>query len=70
MNVGTCRGCGATIAWIKLTESGKLHPVDLPPALVRVENGSVPVSMGNVVARFVSHFATCPKANDFRRGKK
>jgi hypothetical protein len=45
--VAPCKGCGATIAWVK-TAAGKMMPVD---------GDGTP------------HFATCPKAAEFRRGR-
>ena len=75
-----CRACGAEIAFIK-TVKGKTMPVD-PEAVsftpaggpeafvmlygrvvrgVRRKNGSA--------AGFVSHFATCPAADEMRKGR-
>lgn len=57
--MATCKGCGATIEWIT-TEAGKKMPVD-PPRVVVV------TFEGKVVTGQMSHFATCPKADRFRK---
>lgn len=56
-----CRGCPADIYWVRL-ESGKSMPVD-----VNVEGGQKPTA--SYAGRGVSHFATCPAAQNFRRRK-
>jgi hypothetical protein len=81
--VGKCRGCGAEIRWVKL-EPGKPHPVD-PKAVsvILLDEGRFPTAedaaraltveggnpRGRVVRAYISHFATCPKAEQFRRPK-
>lgn len=77
-----CRGCGREIIWAK-TDKGKNMPVDPEPApngtfvLLRV-GGELrarhySVAMEHVSEvdrpqeRYVSHWATCPDAQDFRR---
>lgn len=55
----TCRGCGAHIVWIR-TKAGRLNPCD-PKEL------AVVTEAGEVVRGRVSHFATCPRAGEFRR---
>lgn len=85
MNVVSCRACGAPIGFIK-TKAGKTVPVDeksvnfLPDpegkelfVLVdgstqrgaRVEEESNSSQIG-----FISHFATCPEADRFRKARK
>lgn len=77
-----CRGCGAPIAFIK-TVKGKTMPVDPDPvdfvpdtagrALYVTADGLVlhgaPPSDADpdVHQGWISHFATCPRAADFRR---
>lgn len=58
---GKCRSCGALIrmVWIK---SGKWHPCDSTPQKVITTDGVV-------VAGLRSHFATCPNADQHRRGR-
>lgn len=51
-----CRACKAPIVWVK-TEAGKLNPMD-------------PLQEDATLASTVSHFATCPKAQQFRRVQK
>jgi hypothetical protein len=73
---GTCRGCGKPIVWAKnLRADGSLQNIPLDP---RAPVYSVQVIGENevrctLVPRdnfMVSHFATCPNANDFSRGRK
>lgn len=77
-----CRSCGADIKWIELS-SGKKMPVDSEAvswdeaeegmALVS-EDGDVQKSAGNLIDDdrlwYVSHFATCPQANKWRKEKR
>ena len=70
MSTGTCRSCGANILWVE-TKAGKLMPIDQEPVL----NGNLDVKDGVAiyvkaepsVARFVSHFASCPNRDQHRR---
>lgn len=60
--MATCKGCGREITWEK-TPSGKAHPFDAKPTLVKLADGTVRTG-------FVSHFATCPQAEQFSKSKK
>jgi len=64
-NRSKCRGCGKTILWIE-TDEGKKVPLDPSPPVYVVKS----TKHGNAYGyRFrlamVSHFATCPNANEF-----
>lgn len=72
---GRCRSCGASVYWV-LTGSGALMPVDVDP----VDGGNVRFVAQDLVEvvgpleaelgdrpLFVSHFATCPNADEHRR---
>lgn len=52
-NHSKCRACGAEIEWYETPKGAKM-PMDLMPA------GSSPAQ---------SHWATCPNADSFRRGR-
>ena len=80
--MGICKGCGAEILWIR-TKTGKTMPVDEKP-VPYYEGGSAKIVLedGSVVKGsldgpeesfkgfgYISHFATCPKAGNFRRRK-
>lgn len=52
-NHAQCRGCKRDIEWW-LTPTGKKMPFDLMPELD---------------SPAITHFTTCPKADDFRRKK-
>jgi len=71
MSDSTCKGCGKRIIW-GIMENGARVPMDPVPPVYEVVDKMEPNSSEIVRrcdrARFmVSHFATCPKANDFSR---
>lgn len=56
-----CRGCQAPIYWAK-NSKGKMHPFDCDvPGGTRPGNGLTDHGRG------VTHFATCPNADRFRK---
>jgi hypothetical protein len=61
LSMRKCAGCGAEIKWVK-TKAGKRMPVN-------VELKTIVTEDGEVVRGYESHFATCPKADDFRKRK-
>ena len=77
-----CRSCEQSIDWVR-TVSGKNMPVDpdyiqhdeVKPGTVLVTDGGnvITVKAGdrrpNIKGR-ISHFATCPEANQWRGGDK
>ena len=80
-NTTKCRSCGAEIKFIKLT-NGKWNPVDVGRRTIkRGEGNDVIVTDNGEVVRgtfcgmddggncggYVSHFATCPNAGQFRK---
>lgn len=55
---GKCAGCGAMVIWVK-TQAGK------------VVTGVTGVDAQSADGfGYISHFATCKSANNFRRGRK
>ena len=54
-----CRGCRKNIKWIK-TKKGKDMPVDPAEVTIVTEDGETKRG-------FIPHWATCPKANTFRK---
>ena len=67
-----CKGCGKQIIWGK-TGQGKMIPLDpKPPVYVVSQNLNNPNEWfaERHMHAAVSHFATCPKANDFSASKK
>ena len=79
-----CRSCGAEIKFIKL-KSGKWNPVDPQKrTLVEGEGNEVIITdSGEVVtgrfasldeganrSGYISHFATCPNANQHRKERR
>lgn len=63
-----CKSCFAEIRWVK-TMSGKAMPVDAKPEkrFVITGNNDEGTPVGDVRDTFVSHFATCPQADAFRK---
>ena len=80
-----CRGCGQEITWIKM-KTGKSMPVDPErimywddengkDVLVTLDGETVTCSLTGDINKatgygYVSHFATCPASNNFRRRRK
>ena len=69
MGLGKCRGCGKEIMWLK-TCAGKNIPVDIP----NFDDGESAHEAVTTAIEFnpdymIAHFATCPKARDFRKKK-
>jgi hypothetical protein len=62
-----CKGCGAEIVW-SVTQLGKRIPLDARPER-RFLLLSDPGEGVRLVDTYQSHFATCPKAPEFRKGK-
>lgn len=65
LDPAACKGCGAKILW-GADEDGKAIPLD-PSAPVYEEDGSV---IRRTRLAYVSHFKTCPQANQFSATKK
>lgn len=75
-----CRSCGALVLWVKMAPSCRWTPLDpVPSATGNIERKRGKVSdrwYGRVVPEserhnhgplYVSHFATCPQADNWRR---
>ena len=60
-----CKGCGQEIIWLK-TDNLKAMPADPKPVKVLVLNTDQTVSLKKA---YTPHWATCPKANDFKAKK-
>ena len=59
-----CKKCGAPMKWVK-SKAGKWMPLDAEPLKVVTQDAD-----GDwvVVTAYTSHFATCPNADEFRKG--
>ena len=71
MKTTKCKACQKEIVFLG-TRSGKTMPVDvdsLPPVDKRSITENIPVEF-DAKRGHISHFATCPEANSFRRKKK
>lgn len=76
-----CKLCGAEIIWTRM-QSGKAMPVDAQPHYFRPDDDGhftfitpegetmkgEPEEMG--IRGYISHFATCPNADQHRRKRK
>lgn len=67
-----CRGCGRDIEWAVDTQGQKI-PLDPRPPVYAVVVAA-PDGISDTILRMpnsrVSHFATCPKASEFSRGRR
>ena len=61
MSITNCKACGAPIHWIKM-KSGRFMPTDR-------EKQSFVTTDGEVKQGYISHYATCPYADQFRKGR-
>ena len=62
-----CRGCGADIIWI-ITQGDKRMPLDAKPEKRFItDRGKEEELRGYMRDTYTSHFATCPKAAEFRK---
>jgi hypothetical protein len=59
--MSTCQACGASIIWI-VTKGGKRMPCNAQRTVIITP-------AGETVSGHISHFATCPNADEFRREK-
>ncbi len=57
-----CKGCGKEIVWIT-TISGKSMPCD-------AEKTTIITDEGRAFTGHIHHWATCPKAQDFKKKEK
>lgn len=65
--MSTCKSCGASILWVQMP-SKKMMPVDAQAKMMVIV--SADKQRGQVRAAHTSHFATCPEASNFRRGRE
>lgn len=68
---GTCRGCSARMEWVKSAD-GKNVPLDPEPhpdgnIVIDDEGVALYAERGSFPVMYLSHFATCPRADEFRR---
>ncbi len=66
-----CKGCGAPIVWA-VTEHGKRIPLNKPEKRFLLFAGTDTPHVRDralMTDTYTSHFATCPKADEFRKEK-
>lgn len=72
IKISKCTSCGAEVIWVEL-KSGKWHPLDAEivesdgTKLLYVDELSGFKKLPAGRKGYVSHFATCPHAKDWRR---
>lgn len=66
----SCRGCGKPLIFARDSESGKIVPLDPVPPTWRLEKDLTGEEVAVRSDALVSHFSTCPNANDFSAGRK
>lgn len=65
-----CRGCGKPIVWADDGHGGKLPLDPRPPVYAVAYDAAGNAQATRHVTAMVTHFATCPKANDFSASRK
>jgi len=72
-----CRGCGAQIIWAITEKNGKKVPLDAKPErryIVQSRLSSTDsreqTPLVRILETYMPHFATCPKAGNFRKERK
>jgi len=73
--MSVCKGCGQDIRWIEMI-SGKRMPIDRKPQKMVMLIEDLPEGTvsnfqpdkGITVTVYVTHWSTCSKAKDFKKG--
>jgi len=60
-----CKGCDQEIKWIIMGRTGAKMPIDVKP----VQMIQVKEDIGEMIPVYIPHWATCPKAKNFKKGK-
>jgi len=69
MTKASCKGCGKEIYWGKNPE-GKMVPLDPKAPVYGLVKLQGVTQLVRTSLAMVSHFATCPKENDFSASRK
>jgi hypothetical protein len=64
---GRCRACGARIEWAEIVKSAKKMPFDADLVALRTRHHAQTHRLIEEVDLATNHWATCPRAADFRR---
>lgn len=64
---GRCRSCSKPIEWATLADSGKKIPLDVPVVVKSTTQANDDRLIDHVEP--LTHFATCPDADQWRRKK-
>lgn len=72
--MSACKSCGASIIWARALDSGKAIPLNPEPKVggnLELKDGAVQVVRpSRTIKLYVSHFATCPNANQHRKERR
>jgi hypothetical protein len=64
-----CKACGKKLLFVR-DEHGKLHPLDAEaPVWVVIQDLYGNPTAVRAANSYVTHFATCPSANEFSKGR-
>lgn len=62
--------CGATFFYVQMVLSGKRMPVDVKPVKrLIIHEGEDGVERATLQDVYISHFETCPRAQEFRKAR-
>jgi hypothetical protein len=65
-----CKGCGCPLIFVT-GPNGKIIPLDERAQVYRLGKDLMGEPVAEVVAgAYVTHYASCPKASDFSKGKR
>lgn len=66
-----CKGCGKPLIFVK-NEAGKTVPLDVRAPVYEIKRDFEGEEFATLISEnvYVSHFATCAKANDFSGSRR
>jgi hypothetical protein len=62
--MATCKGCGKEIKWITMATGAKMPVDEMPQKMIQIKE-----NIGESITVFMPHWATCSKADNFRKEK-
>jgi hypothetical protein len=62
-----CKACNAELIWVKM-QSGRVMPCNATPQKFILINNEKKI--GCLVEGYIPHWATCPKAKNFKHKRK
>lgn len=68
--LGTCRSCGRRVEWLTNVQTDRAQPFDVIVTEAALDTLLDPLVLRVDMARSVSHFATCPQADAWRKRRQ